>query len=1188
MTTLTKPYWKQLEERIAENAKNQKYQSLSELDAKLHRPDQIIGSRKCIKTPQYIYDQELGKIIFDERFPLSAGLYKLFDEVLTNAIDHKVRMDTEWFGQGDKVQNIWINLDLEKNIISVKNDGMGISHGEMLSSDGKTKRIIEQIFTSPNSSSNYDDSGSRLCGGRNGLGVKAATIFSKYLKVRCVTNGKVYEQLYENNGSVIHTPSITTTNEKDSTTVTFAPDLEYLSCVDGIKSMIPVFMRRILDVSILFDDINIYLNGMPSFIKNLTEYAKLFADDIKEIKILEMLSNINTIENKFRIAIFPTPEKSDPIRLTLVNGVTVTQGLHIKSIIDKFYTLIKSQLQKFVKKDGLSFMTPAKIKSKFSFVAVIFISNPAFDSQTKECLAMDSNELQDLKNFLKSIQTNIIVDFLRHTSFIQSLEKDIVIEFEKKLRKDQKLTDGVKSKHIGNITGYVKANHCGGHKSRDCQLFIAEGKSASGPIVEARRVFGKDGSDLIGIFAIGGKPINPRQHSPLTINQNEVFLRLKKILGLSIAEKYDTEASLNKLNYGKVVIVSDADDDGIHITGLIINLLTYHWPAFLKNGFITRLNTPCIRAFFSKKESIDFYSTSHFVQWAKNSYQKPKEIRYYKGLASNETPDFEHIFKNFDKNLIQFKYDDKTNESLKLAFDTDSNPRKKWLISGKNDTNVEVSFDNQNVTYTDFIHKHYKTFGFRANVRAIPNICDGLKPSQRKVIFTMLNNNMNKPTKLLVVTSRVTEKTLYHHGDASMHATIIHMAQDFVGSNNINLLMPHGYFGTRQYGTKAKNAGSPRYISTSLHPITKTIFHPDDIDLMERLIEEDTKVEPITFITTVPLILINGCTGIGMGFKSDVPKYHPVDIVKCLRYYIETDKLPTKDNNIIRPCWRKSECQLNEQSNRIYLIASYVIKNPNILIINDVIPMIWIDKYIKYLDRLLEYKVITDYHNYTTTKENNLDTKFTFQITVSEDYLNGKIGIINRTDKETNKRITEVCRSDIAQPMTIEKIEKDFMLYSSVSTDSMHLIDSNGKIKKYNNKFEILSEFIQIRMKYYQKRYDLLLEKLKKKYTIAKSKYLFIMMIINGELEVRNRSKNDIIKDIETKIEKVDDSYEYLFTMKIDAVTNEKAKKYETEFNDLQKEYDLLKSITPKDLWTKDLDSFEIELKKSFPDYYMT
>src|SRR5690606_17921808 len=199
--------------------------------------------------------------------------------------------------------------------------------------------------------------------------------------------------------------------------------------------------------------------------------------------------------------------------------------------------------------------------------------NPAFESQTKEKLAMSTNELAGFASFLKGLTSTPFVEFLRQSSFVQSLEKDIVIEFERQLKKNQRATDGVKTRHIGTIPGYTKANKAGTSESMKCKLFVAEGKSASGAFIEARRVFGSGGSDYIGIFAIGGKPINPRQNSPLTVNNNIVFSRLKKILGLSIEEKYETEASLNKLNYGKVVILSDADDDGIHITGLIINLL---------------------------------------------------------------------------------------------------------------------------------------------------------------------------------------------------------------------------------------------------------------------------------------------------------------------------------------------------------------------------------------------------------------------------------------------------------------------------------------------------------------------------------------------------------------------------------------------------------------------------------------
>ena len=1185
----TKPYWKRLEERISNEAKQQSYQSLSDFDAKLHRPDQIIGSRRCTENAQYIFVN--NKIVFDNHFLMSSGIYKLFDEVLTNAIDHKIRMDTEWKGRGDKVTAIWISFDTVNNTITVKNNGMGISHGFMQTSEGKQRRIIEQIFTSPNSSSNYDDSSTRLCGGRNGLGVKAATIFSRFLQVECVTGGKLYKQLYEDNGSIIHQPTIVDYPMPDSTTVTFAPDLEYFGC-NGISSMLPLFLRRMLDVAILFNDVAIYLNGQLCPIKTLHDYVALFVDNKKEIKVIEEKPGDMSVNNRYRIAIFPTPEGQNPVRFSIVNGVTVYDGQHFRMLINKFYSLINAQLPKFIKKSGMSFIQPKKIKAKLSIVAILFIPNPAFESQTKEKLAMSTNELTGFASFLKGLTSTPFVEFLRQSSFVQSLEKDIVIEFERQLKKNQRATDGVKTRHIGTIPGYTKANKAGTSESMKCKLFVAEGKSASGAFIEARRVFGSGGSDYIGIFAIGGKPINPRQNSPLTVNNNIVFSRLKKILGLSIEEKYETEASLNKLNYGKVVILSDADDDGIHITGLIINLLVYYWPAFMRNGFITRLNTPCVRAFITKKEFVDFYSTAHFLQWCNSTnYRKPKEVRYYKGLASNDRADFEHIFRNFDKNLIKFQYDDKTQDALSLAFDTFSDPRKTWLSSG----NEEIAFEKTDITYSEFIHNHYKTFGFRANTRAIPSVYDGLKPAQRKVIFTMLQSKQaNTPTKLLVVASRVIEKTLYHHGDSSMHATIIHMAQNFVGANNINLLVPHGYFGTRQYGTKAKNAGSPRYISTSLHPITRTIFHPDDVDLVERVIEEDTPVEPRAFITTVPLILINGSTGIGMGFKSDIPKYNPVDIVSCLRHYIKTGNMPTKEECILRPCWRGSECFLSEEKNRIHITASYSLLMPNVLIVSDLTPMVWIEKYTKYLDKLLEFGVIEDYKTYTERKNPNVeddsDSKFLFHIYVTRAYLEGRLVITRRVDKETGKQLTEVLTLSTPVKLSTEKIEKDFMLRTSVSTDSMYLMSPEGKIKKYNDKYEILAEFINVRISYYKKRYNMLLSKLHTKYEVTKGKYLFIVAIISGKLEVKGRKRNDIVNDLATRfpdIKPQDGKYDYLFALKIDAITKEKAEQYEQEFKEIEREYEALLRLRPEDLWSKDLDAFEQELKRSFPEFWL-
>ena len=146
------------------------------------------------------------------------------------------------------------------------------------------------------------------------------------------------------------------------------------------------------------------------------------------------------------------------------------------------------------------------------------------------------------------------------------------------------------------------------------------------------------------------------------------------------------------------------------------------------------------------------------------------------------------------------------------------------------------------VNYRDFVNKELVLFSNLDNERSIPSLVDGLKPGQRKVLFTCIKRNDRKEVKVAQLAGSVAEHSAYHHGEASLMATIIGLAQDFVGSHNINLLEPRGQFGTRLQG--GKDAASPRYIFTMMNPLTPIIFHPHDDPLLKSLHDDNQRIEP--------------------------------------------------------------------------------------------------------------------------------------------------------------------------------------------------------------------------------------------------------------------------------------------------------------------------------------------------------
>lgn len=216
--------------------------------------------------------------------------------------------------------------------------------------------------------------------------------------------------------------------------------------------------------------------------------------------------------------------------------------------------------------------------------------------------------------------------------------------------------------------------------------------------------------------------------------------------------------------------------------------------------------------------------------------------------------------------------------------------RKQWLNSLDKDTYLDYSqAGSEGVKYSDFINKEYVLFSNYDNQRSIPHVIDGMKPSQRKVLFGCIKRKLRGEIKVAQLVGYVAEHSAYHHGEASLQGTIVNMAQNFTGSNNVNLLTPSGQFGTRRMG--GKDSASPRYIFTKLEPVARAIFHPDDDALLSYLNDDGASIEPDFYVPVIPMVLVNGADGIGTGWSTTVQNYNPREILANLRRQIAGEPL---------------------------------------------------------------------------------------------------------------------------------------------------------------------------------------------------------------------------------------------------------------------------------------------------------
>ena len=201
-------------------------------------------------------------------------------------------------------------------------------------------------------------------------------------------------------------------------------------------------------------------------------------------------------------------------------------------------------------------------------------------------------------------------------------------------------------------------------------------------------------------------------------------------------------------------------------------------------------------------------------------------------MGTSTSKEAKEYFSDMVRHKIKFKYDGTgDDDSILLAFSKKAvDQRKEWLTNwmeeGKRRKELglaEVYLYEKDTRAVNYQDKELVLFSNMDNERSIPCLVDGLKPGQRKVLFTCMKRRLDK--KEIKVAQLA--GSAYHHGEASLMGTIINLAQNFVGSNNINVLQPIGQFGTRLSG--GKDSASPRYIFTQLSPLARMVFNENEV-----------------------------------------------------------------------------------------------------------------------------------------------------------------------------------------------------------------------------------------------------------------------------------------------------------------------------------------------------------------------
>ena len=1078
----------------------EQYQKVTQYEHILKRPDSYIGSIEFQKERLWVYNSETEKLEFRE-VKYVPGLFKIFDEILVNAADNY---------QNDKsMKYIKVTIDRDKNTIKIKNGGRGIP----IEIHKKYNMYVPQlIFGNLLTSSNYNDNVKKVTGGRNGYGAKLTNIYSKTFIVETAYSekGKKYYQKFYNNMLKFDEPKIEDYSKDDYTCITFEPDLSRFGMTELDDDIVALFEKRVFDMAgITPKSVSVYLNNKKLNVKNFEDYIHMYLDASKEEDEMDPPIVYERPHERWEVGM--SLSESQFQQVSFVNAISTTKGgKHVDYCVEK---IIKVIMEKIAKKDKNLNIKPQHIKQHLWIFVNCLIENPVFSSQTKETLTSKKedfgSEFEFSDSFLKNvIKTNIVERCLRYAK---------TREEEKNLRK---LNSGTKK--TARLIGIEKlddANWAGTKNSSKCTLILTEGDSAKSLAMAGIEVVGRD---AFGCFPLRGKLLNVRECSTHKILKNQEIQYLMKILGIKIGETY---TDVKNLRYGSILIMTDQDVDGSHIKGLIINFIHTFWPSLIKlNGFMRQFITPILKA--SKgKEVKSFYTIPEYEKWVKSMKNNVKgwKIKYYKGLGTSSNKEAQEYFANIQRHRIDFEYkDEKDDESIDMAFNKKkAEERKNWLMNFDPNT-PPLNLDVSKISYNKFINRELILFSMYDNQRSIPSVCDGLKPSERKILYGCFKKNLREEIKVAQLVGYISEHTAYKHGEQSLAGTIVAMAQNFVGSNNINLLMPNGQFGTRNKG--GKDCASSRYIFTELNKVTRHLFNQNDSPLMDYIFEEGQKIEPKWYLPIIPMILVNGCEGIGTGWRSQLPCFNPHEIIKSLK-----SKLKGKGFTSLQPWYKGYQGEIieNKDNKGHYIVTGqyhWDEENPKKVIITEIPIKKWTEDYKYFLQELMGIEIMS-----RNNEENNKKKGKGNGRKKSQDKSN------NEEEEKQKKKKKEIIVEDIRENHTYNRVcfevtlldeyakkfkqddelfKKTFNLTSNINIKNMVLFSPEGKLKKYNSIEEILQTFYDLRLNYYVLRKEYMISLLKKEVATLSNKARFIKMVIEDEIVIKRKKRAVLVNEL--------------------------------------------------------------------------
>ena len=1087
------------------------FEWLSAREAVLRRPDAYVGSVEASEEEVRVYRED-GKSE-TLRYSMSPILMKICDEVLVNAIDSSAR--------DPLVRNISLYLDEDDGAITVENDGAGIP----IELFGNTTRFIPSVvFSELHAGSNFKDDEARLTGGRNGVGVSCTNVWSTLFELEVRDTRKRFFQRFRDNLRTSEEPEVREERAKSGLVrVRFVPDYARLG-IDQAETL--PLLRKLLYMRCVEASVCTRPGVTVSF-----QGAKV---NRKAAAFLQVLCGAEAVgveefggaDSEAGCVLAFGLRKEGLDFYGFVNGVRCDGGTLTTHVRDRLLRAITEAVRR---KTGMA-VRPQTVRETLCMMCVARVVNPAFSSQAKTVLSTAVRKL--------GFQIDVSPRMLTKLTKLGVLDAIISTEAEKELNASLKKTMVPKTREV-----MVEKYDAALDSRRDpdsCTLILTEGDSAKAFVVAGLSAIGRDKH---GVFPLRGVPLNVTGIGVAKILENREIANIFRILNVG------PHSDGKGLRYGRVAICSDQDSDGAHICGLLLNFLVTCLPEVVASrpGFLQRIVTPLIRA--TKKrgsEEVAFFCMQHYRDWELTNDASLWNVKYYKGLGTSTSKEARGLFKELGTHCMTLAHDGAAKDTLLKFYDESRVEERKQMLTTDYDAAACLDYGQGDCTITSFMMREHIHFSHYSVFRALPSVLDGLTPSRRKVLFFFLSNQAAAETKVAQAAAAVAHKTLYLHGENSLVETIVSLAQDYVGTNNVALLQPLGQFGSRN--DKPSVHAAARYIFTKLDPIAAALYPAADAPVLQYRTEEGHPVEPVNYVPVVPALLVNGAQGIGTGFCTSVPCYDLLALCEAARRYIRREA-PAP----LAPFFQGFGGPVEVGPRGVLTTGVAQKTGARSWTITELPVGKWTEPFVNELKAIAEGTKTCKDFSILSIVNNSTEFRVSVEITLGED----------------------------SKDMDEETFLKSLRLHSSVSTTHMYAFDASYRLKLYTTPADIVEEHARARLELYEKRRAHELQTLQSRVELLDAKATFIRLVVAGEVQLSGLPRDALLAAVAAKslpslpTKSDPQGYDYLLSISVAAFTKEKIDGLDEEAGALRARQRRLFDACAADMWLDELDALE-------------